>query len=118
MVKAVYYLFLIDHKRHQMAKPLYPRTVDEAVDRLVSEVSLKDKVLIAKMDNDELHVLDKTLGAHLQNNYGLQLQGGELMKDCRYLAKNRNLEPDEASALIIEEFWKKVRQTHLARLVK
>jgi hypothetical protein len=97
---------------------LCPRNVDEAVDRLVSEVPLKDKVLIAKMDNDELHVLDKTLGMHLRNNYGLQLQGGELMKDCRYLAKNRDLEPDEASALILEEFWKKVRETHLPRVVK
>ena len=118
LVKAVYYLFLIDNKRHKLAKPLYPRTVDEAVDRLLSEVSLKDKVLIAKMNNDELHMLDRTLGTHLQNNYGLQLQGGELIRDCRYLAKNRNLKPGEASALIIEKFWKKVRETHLPRIVK
>ena len=118
MVKAVYYLFLIDHKQQQLPKPLYPRTVDDAVDRLVSEVPLKDKILIAKMDNDELHVLDKTLGTYLLNNYGLQLQGGELMKDCRYFAKNRDLEPDEAPALIIEEFWKQVRETHLPRVVK
>jgi hypothetical protein len=73
---------------------------------------------MAKMDNTELHVLDKTLGSYLRNNYGLKRRSGELMKDCRYRAKNRDLEPDQASALIIEAFWKQVRETHLPRVVK
>jgi len=118
MMKAVYYLFLIEDKRQRQSKAMYPRTVEEAVDRLISEVPLKDKILMAKMDNTELHVLDKTLGRYLRNNYGLKRRGGELMKDCRYRAKNRDLEPDQASALIIEAFWKQVRETHLPRVVK
>ena len=118
MLKAVYYLFLIEEKRHQRSKALYPRTVEEAVDRLVSEVPLKDKILIAKMDSAELVVLDDTLGRYLRDNYGLQLKDAELMKDCRYLADNRDLEPEQASALIIEVFWKNVRETHLPRVVK
>ncbi|MBW1780788.1 MAG: hypothetical protein JRL30_08595 [Deltaproteobacteria bacterium] len=118
MLKAVYYLFFIEHKEHQVSKPLYPRTVDAAVDRLISEVPLKDKVLIAKMNTDELHLLDTTLGAYIRDRYGLRLKRGELMKDCQYLAKNRDLDPEQASHLIIEAFWEQVRETHLLRVVK
>jgi hypothetical protein len=73
---------------------------------------------MAKMDNTELPVLDKTLGSYLRNNYGLKRRSGELMKDCRYRAKNRDLGPDQASTLIIEAFWTQVRETHLPRVVK
>jgi len=118
MVKAVYYLFLIEDKRRGRSKPLYPRTVDEAVDRLMAEVALKDRVFIARMERDELYRLDRTLGMYLREHYGLNLKRGELMKDCRYLARDRDLKSDQASTLIITEFWKKVRATHLPRVVK
>ena len=118
MLKAVYYLFFIEEKRYEGAKPLYPRTLDAAVDRLMSEVPLKDKVLIAKMDKDDLHLLDNTLGAYIRDRYGLLLKRGELIRDCRFNAKDRDLDPEQASALIIEAFWKRVRETHLLRAVK
>ena len=36
-----------------------PKTVDEAVERLISELTMKDKTKIAKMDEEDLSALDR-----------------------------------------------------------
>jgi len=41
----------------------HPKTVDEAVDRLVSALSLKDRVYIASLSQDELYLIHISLRA-------------------------------------------------------
>ena len=59
-----------------------------------------------------------TLGKHIKEDYGLQLKKGELMKDCRFMAKGKVIDEDAAAELIIKELWKKLRKTHALRVVK
>jgi hypothetical protein len=120
LLKAVNYLFFLDLKEFSAGnlKPFYPRTVEDAVDRLLSELPLRAKTHIAKLEIYELKMLHPTLGDHIKKEYGLKFQKGELMKDCRFMAKGKAIDEDVAAELIIEEMWKKLRETHVLRVVK
>jgi len=120
LLKAVNYLFFLDLKKFSpdYLKPFYPRTVEDAVDRLLSELPLRAKIHIAKLEIYELGMLNPTLVEHIKQNHGLKFKKGELMKDCRFLAKGKEIDEDVAADLIIKEMWKKLRETHLLRVVK
>jgi Circularly permutated YpsA SLOG family len=120
LLKAVNYLFFLDLKNFSIdnLKPFYPRTVEDAVDRLLSELSLKAKTHIAKLEIYELGMLHPTLLEHIKDSYGLKFKTGELMKDCRFMAKGKEIDQDVAAELIIREMWKKLRETHTLRVVK
>ena len=120
LLKAVYQLFFIESKKSAPAnlKPLYPRTVEDAVDRLLAELPFKNKAHIAKLEAPELELLHPTLGEHIVKEYGLRSKKGELIKDCRFMAKNKHLNKNDAAAMIIKELWKKLRKTHALRVVK
>jgi hypothetical protein len=120
LLKAVNHLFFIDFKKFSAdnLKPFYPRTVEDAIDRLFYELPLKVKIHIAKLEKDELEVLYPTLGEHIKEDYGLKYKKGELMKDCRFMAKGKVIDEDVAVELIIKEMWKKLRKTYVLRVVK
>jgi hypothetical protein len=120
LLKAVNHLFFIDVKKFSSdsLKPFYPRTVEDAIDRLVYELPLKDKIHIAKLEKNELEVLYPTLGEHIKENYGLKFKKGELMRDCRFMAKGKVIDEDVAAELIIKEMWNKLRKTHVLMVVK
>jgi hypothetical protein len=120
LLKAVNQLFFIDSKKFSIGnlKPFYPRTVDDSIDRLLYELPLKAKIHIAGLEENELELLHPTLGEHIKKDYGLEYKNGELMKDCRFLAKGKLIDEDVAAELIIKEMWKKLRETHVLRIVK
>ena len=95
-----------------------PKTVDEAVERLISEMPLREKMTIANMKEKELPSLHPALGEHIQNRFGLGLGNVKLNTSCRFVAGKRDIHADEAAALIIHELWKKLRATHTIRTVK
>jgi len=87
-----------------------PKSVEEAVDSLVSEMSLKDKVIMANMNERDLDFLHFTIGHYIRETYGLWVENKELMESCRLLyglSGNDDLHVDQASLLIINELWKK-----------
>ncbi len=120
LLKAVYNLFFIDSKKSDSdnLKPLYPRTVEDATGKLFSELPFKDKTYIAKLEEYELEILHPTLGKYIKEYYGLRFKNSELMKDCRFMAKDKDLHKNDAAALIVKELWKKLRKTHALRVVK
>ena len=96
----------------------YPRTVQEAVERLVAELSLRDKTQIAKASEEGGTSLQPALAAYIRKKFGLLAGNYELMESCRFLADQDQLHADEASAVIIKELCKKLRETHLLRVIK
>ena len=101
----------------QREAPQWPATLDEAVNELISKLTLKDKTLIAKMTEGELTGLHPTLGAYIRERFGLCSGNTLLMQSCR-LQSGKRISEDEASAIIIRELWKRLRGTHQIRLVK
>ena len=100
-------------------KPLNPpKTVDQAVERLISEMAFKDKSTIANMAEIELSVLHKTTGEYIRNAFGLWSGNKDLMTSCCFFAKRDKISEDEASSIIIRELWKRLRETHRIRVVE
>ena len=100
-------------------KPLNPpKTVDQAVERIISELSFKDKSTIANMAEIELSMLHKTTGEYIRNAFGLWSGNKDLMTSCCFIAKRDKVSEDEASSIIIKELWKRLQQTHRIRVVE
>ena len=95
-----------------------PKTVDEAVKRLISEMSLKDKTIIANMAEFELSLLHTNIGEYIRNEFGLWSGNQDLKTSCCFFAKKENVHEDEASSIIIRELWKRLRETHKLRIVE
>ena len=120
LLKAVHHLFFIEFKKSEPdnLQPLYPRTVEDAIGRLFFELPFKDKASIAKLEESELDLLHPTLGKYIREEYGLRFKKGELMKDCRFTADDKNLDENDAAAIIVKALWKKLRKTYALRVVK
>ena len=98
--------------------PIPPKKVKEAVERLISQMALKDKVIIANMTYDELVHLNLNLGAYIRNAFSLWSGNDELMESCRFVSKNKTLNADGASFAIIDALWESLRKTHKLKVVK
>jgi hypothetical protein len=106
-------------KTNKGAKPSKPpRTVDEAVERLTTELSLKDKTTISNMAATELSTLHFNLGEYIRNEFGLWSGNQDLMASLSFMVKRGNVHQDEASSIIIRELWKRLRETHRLRVLK
>ena len=77
-----------------------PKTVDEAVQRLMSDLSLKEKNTIAKMDEADLINLHFSLGLSIRNKF-LYPKNEQLLESCRFVSKDKYLHWDEAASVII-----------------
>ena len=95
-----------------------PQTVDEAVDRLINELSLKDKTMIAKMPEYDLPDLHLNLGMYMRNNFKLWSGNIQLLKSCELVAGRDNIIKEGAASVIIRELWKKLKESHGLRVVK
>ncbi len=93
------------------------KTVAEAVQRLMSDLSLKDKNTIAKMDEADLINLHFSLGLSIRNKF-LYPRNEQLLESCRFVSKDKYLHWDEAASVIIRELWQRLRQTHKLRIVE
>ena len=95
-----------------------PKTVEEAVKTIIAEFPLKDRVELASMKEEDLIKLHFSLGMSIRNRFGLWAGNEELLKSCASLAGVKSIHPDDASAIIITELWKKLRDTHTLRAIK
>jgi len=95
-----------------------PRTVEQAVERITTDLSLKDKTTIANMAEAELSTLHLNLGEYIRNEFGLWSGNQALIKSCCRIAGSINVHQDEASSIIIRELWQQLRETHRLRVVK
>jgi hypothetical protein len=98
--------------------PLIPATVEKAIADLTTRMALKDKIGLAKMDEEELSLLHPTLGRYIREKYGLWTVNKALIQSCSSFSDKENIHPDDASAIIIRELWKALRKTHALRAIK
>jgi len=120
LIESVYNLCEIHQDLPETEKMLVmpPATVDEAIERLINELSLKDRALIANMAEIELDDLNLRLGQYIRNNFRLWTGNDALINSCKFISGEKNLHPDSASQIIIDELWKVLRGTHKLRVMK
>lgn len=95
-----------------------PRSVDEAVERLISDLPLKDRVAIAKMERSALSILYSAFVTHIREQYGFVTGNEKLMESCRTVSGNERFDMSNGPALIIDLMWARLRKTHAMRTVK
>jgi hypothetical protein len=96
-----------------------PENLRQAVERLIEDVPFKDRVILANMSESELPALNRTLGEHIINTYGLGGGGNPaLLRSLRWAGRRALKDETDAAAVIIRELWKRLRATHALRRVK
>jgi hypothetical protein len=120
LISSIYQLDKIHDYMPSLGKPQYvpPRTVEEAVETLIEEMSLKDRAQIANMAKIELNSLNVYLGRYIRNNFRLLTGNAALAESCRLISGEREIHAERASQIIIGELWIKLTKTHKLRLVK
>ena len=118
LLETVYYIAIAEENVVAMRGIGMPKTVDDAVKRLIANMPLKFKVDLSKMNEGELINLHFTFGVFIRNQFGLWDENTDLLNDCRKLSGITFMHPDDSAAFIIEELWKRLRKTHQLRAVK
>lgn len=87
-----------------MNQKQFPATIDEAVGVVIATLSDDDKTTIAAMAEADLIGLHFGLGTWIRNNLGLWSENGPLLESAGAL------DPDDASQVIIEALWRRLRE--------
>ncbi|MDL1981898.1 MAG: putative molybdenum carrier protein [Deltaproteobacteria bacterium] len=98
--------------------PVPPRTVDEAVDRVIEDLDLRDRVTISNMDLDDLFNLHPHLHVYFKYAFGLWSGNKELIESCRSISKEPVNDENDATSVILGVLFKKLLETHKLRTVK
>ena len=98
--------------------PVLPKTVDEAVEQIISDMTLEERVRIANFDKEELRVINYSLSIFIRNHLFMKDINKELFESCRIASENKNLNERTAALVIIENLWEKLQKTHRLRVVK
>jgi len=98
--------------------PVLPKTVDQAVEQIISDMTLEERVRMANLDKEELRVINYSLSIFIRNQLFMKDINKELFESCRMVSGNRNLNESTAALVIIEKLWESVRETHRLRVVK
>jgi hypothetical protein len=95
-----------------------PKTVDEAVDQIISDMSLEERVRLANLDKEELRVVNYSLSIFIRNQLFMKDVDKELFESCLAVSGNKNLNEATAALVIIEKLWERLRKTHKLRIVE
>ncbi len=96
----------------------YPQTVDEAVERLLTKLSLRDKTMIANIPKHSLTDLFYSLKKTIRHELTLWLSGNALIESCRLVAGIEEPDNNTAVMIIIKALWKRLQETNVLRIVK
>jgi hypothetical protein len=94
--------------------------LDALITELVDELPFESRVRAANLDEDEIKLLEAVLGKFL--TYRLEKLdeqvNEELLKECIARSGDESLDDVGASAFILKELWKRLRETHKLRVVE
>lgn len=96
---------------------VFLKNIDDVVDRLISELSFKDKTKIANMSEGDLVKLNMSWGIYIRTEF--RLKGNDpLLNALKYYTGVNTVTPDQASYIIIKELWEKLQNSHVLKIVK
>ena len=92
-----------------------PQSVEEAVDRLHANMGLNDEILLATMNEEDLIDAHLALGHQIRHEFGLWTGNIALLESCRIIADDKDLHIDDASMVIINALWEKVKKSNILK---
>jgi len=101
-----------------LAKYSLPKTVDEAVERLIEELPVKTRILIARMDETELGSLPFSLVRFMRERLDSWLDSDRLMESCKDVSGDDKMHVDYAPVLILRALWTRLRKDYGIQAIK
>lgn len=86
----------------------FPATVSQATQWLLYYLPFKDKLNVAIKTEIELPKLKSSLGKFIEKEFALK-SNVALIESCRTLSNGKPMSSDDASQIIIKEFWKQLK---------
>jgi hypothetical protein len=123
LLEAVYYLGLIESNMQATTKPdtsdreAPPKSIDELVSRILADMTLKDRVIVANFQESRLDLLQTTLGRYIivQIEYWQKSQPNIF---SLFGLEENIADAEGAAAVVIKKLWAGLRETHRLRMVK
>lgn len=101
----------------QRIASILPKTIDEAVDRLMAELSFKEKTKIANMSESDLIKFHMSYGVTIRNEF--RIWGNDpLLTFCKTYAGVNDLSPEQASYIIVKELWERLQHADVLKIIK
>ena len=98
-------------------KNVFLKSIDDVLDRVISELSFKDKTKIANMSEADLIKLNMSWGIYIRNEF--RLEGNDpLLQSLKAYAGVNKMTPEQASYIIIKELWEKLQNSNVLKIVK
>jgi len=98
-------------------KEKFPPTVELAVDKILSDLSVRDRTKIANMNEKKLIEFHLSFGIFIKNEF--RLWGNEpLLKSCCDVSGLSKINPDQASYTILQELQKRINQGDVLKVIK
>ena len=94
----------------------FPQTIEKAVDKIIANMSLRDKTRIANMNETRLIEFHISFGIYLKNELRLW-SNGPLMESCKQISGTTKLSPDQASYIILKELQERLQPSDILRVV-
>lgn len=95
-----------------------PTTITEAVNILLSELTIDDKQRIKDSSKDDLINFYFGLGMTIRNIFGLWKKDSKLFKNCKELSDDIDLHVDTASEMIIKTLWERLQEFPPPKIVR
>jgi len=95
-----------------------PTTITEAVNILLSELTIEDKNRIKESSEDGLINFHIGLGMTIRNIFGLWKKDSKLFEDCKKSSGDPSLHVDDASAMIIRSLWERLQEFPPPKVVR
>jgi ribosomal protein S13 len=93
------------------------KTVNEAVDQIIEEMPLDERVRISRLSRDELAPLKHALRVYVQDRLEESEINEELKESCKEVV-GEELDESGASAVIIDTLWERLKKSHRFRVVE
>ncbi len=96
-----------------------PRTVEEVVNILYSDLSLRDKVVLASLSESDLEsTVYLALAKTIRREFGLYNGNHELLASCSSFLGTSYDKFEDPAMVIVKELWQKIRRTHCLHVIK
>ncbi len=95
-----------------------PQTVYEAVEDILGDMDLSNKVALANLSEEDLIPLQLSLGLYIKEKLKIWSVNKALEQSCIEACKDEGFDKSNPVAVIITKIWKKLRETHKLRVVE
>jgi len=96
---------------------VFLKNIDDVVDKIILELSFKDKTKIANMSESDLVKLNMSWGTYIRNEF--RLGGNEpLLQSLKSYAGVDEMNSEQASYIIIKDLWEKLQNSRVLKIVK